>query len=167
MTGSWCQGNSLRPSNAYDSGGHRNRSRTVQACGQIGVAMKTGCPPPRYGSRWTTGSAETAPKQQEGSPMECYVGLDVRREAEHRGGTVRTHHHPALPTEAHRGARGACRAEPPAHRTRGRARAPGLNPEPRAQITVWGRALRTATWGGQRPRMDAWCVPAECSGRFT
>src|SRR5262245_20947905 len=24
--------------------------------------MKTGCPPPRYGSRWTTGSAETAPQ---------------------------------------------------------------------------------------------------------
>jgi hypothetical protein len=26
---------------------------------------------------------------------------------------------------------------------------------------VWGRALRTATWGEQRPRMDAWGVPAQ------
>jgi len=29
---------------------------------QIAVAMKTGRPPPRYGSRWTTGSAEIAPQ---------------------------------------------------------------------------------------------------------
>ena len=36
---------------------------------QVGVAMKTGCPPPRYGSRWTTGSAETAPQTAGGQPM--------------------------------------------------------------------------------------------------
>src|SRR5262245_48992115 len=30
--------------------------------------MKTGCPPPRYGLRWTTGSAEPRPKQTGGQP---------------------------------------------------------------------------------------------------
>src|SRR5262245_25680674 len=43
--------------------------------------MKTGCPPPRYGSRWTKGQPRRRPKQTEGSPMECYVGLDVHSKA--------------------------------------------------------------------------------------
>src|SRR5262249_11192885 len=70
-----------------------------------------------------------------------------RHTAQHRGGTVRTHDHPALPAEAARRARVALLRRAHCARTRGRARDPGLYPEPRAQIAVWGRAPRSATWG--------------------
>src|SRR4029077_20131106 len=48
----------------------------------IAVAMKTGCPPPRYGSRWTTGSAETAPQANGGQPDGMLHGIGRAQQGE-------------------------------------------------------------------------------------